>query len=166
MVRTNRIGQVRGLSLEHLITQLGGKPRSFAEIHYEIQQAKQIGNTQRVATLQLYLASLYECEGAHLIAEKYLTSTQESPSFPTSSAPLSTKYEFSPIETELVQALASGPKNRYELIDALYGATSDVSAGENRLKNILHRIRSRYPELIRYKRGRYELSPEAFNSKP
>lgn len=52
------------------------------------------------------------------------------------------------LEQGLICALSEGPKTRYELIDCIYPEGKNILALENRLKQILHRLRKRYPGLI------------------
>ncbi|NUM87940.1 MAG: hypothetical protein HUU37_01935 [Bdellovibrionales bacterium] len=46
---------------------------------------------------------------------------------------------------------------RMELVIALYGGRIDPEAGENRLKNLLNRVRKKYPGLIVTENGRYRI---------
>ena len=66
--------------------------------------------------------------------------------------------DLSEMEEKLLQYLATGPKEKGEVLDYLYGDRIDTSARENRLKNLLFRLRKRDAQMIRTEQGRLVLN--------
>jgi hypothetical protein len=64
----------------------------------------------------------------------------------------------SDLENNLIEQLATKPKSTHELIAALYGPRGSFFDRENRLKQLLHRVRKKRPQLIRYESGCYFLN--------
>ena len=62
------------------------------------------------------------------------------------------------LEDRLVMLLKNGPRDKFELMDGLYGNLLSVEVRENRLKNLLNRIRKKSPGLVHLWNGRYEIS--------
>jgi hypothetical protein len=63
------------------------------------------------------------------------------------------------LEERLLSLLASSRKTKYELAVSLYGEALPLQSTEARLKNILYRIRKKYPSLIHFKNAQYSLDP-------
>ena len=59
------------------------------------------------------------------------------------------------IEDRLLRFLQSGPKDKFELAEHLYGTSIDCETIINRTKRVLNRIRCKNPSLIVYGQGRY-----------
>jgi len=68
---------------------------------------------------------------------------------------LSEKNKLSEQESHVLQALLSGPQSRHDLIEKLWGNSVDFFSLENRLKQILHRIRKKSPTLLGFNEGKY-----------
>jgi len=61
------------------------------------------------------------------------------------------------LEGKLLSLLHSGPRDKFFLMDELYGKNLSIETRENRLKNLLNRIRTKSPGLIRFWSGKYEI---------
>jgi len=62
------------------------------------------------------------------------------------------------LEEKLLELLSTGSKDKFELMDAIYGNLIDYDSKEGRFKNLLNRVRTRFPDLIRFKDQKYFLS--------
>jgi hypothetical protein len=60
------------------------------------------------------------------------------------------------LECRLLEILGEGPHNKFELMEALYGG-GNILGLENRLKQLLHRVRKKHPALIGIENGNYFL---------
>jgi tetratricopeptide (TPR) repeat protein len=65
--------------------------------------------------------------------------------------------KFSKMEQKLVDLISEGPLSRYDIIERLYSNDIDLEAGENRLKNLLNRLKKKYPSLIGRCDGKYTI---------
>ena len=63
-----------------------------------------------------------------------------------------------PLELRLIEILNEGPKDKFELIETLYGQSDSFFACENRLKNLLNRVRNRHPGKLKFQDGKYLIS--------
>lgn len=63
----------------------------------------------------------------------------------------------SSLEERLLKLLWSGPVEKWELIERLYGAGGDALRLENRFKNLMARVRAKYPGAVLHRDGRYSL---------
>ncbi|MNL58796.1 hypothetical protein D3C87_1824650 [compost metagenome] len=61
------------------------------------------------------------------------------------------------MEDRLVCLVSCRPRDKFEIIDDLYGEKIDFDAAENRLKNLLNRLRKKRPGLIQLIDGRYHI---------
>ena len=66
--------------------------------------------------------------------------------------------KFHEAEEKVFAILARGAKDKFELIQELYGDKIDFNSAENRLKNLLFRIRKKSPDLIKLLHGKYQLT--------
>lgn len=160
---------------QFLIDDLGFSPKSFAEIQYEIGCAQKRKDFLKEVSLQILLSifffnekslkqafqiiklSLEKLEKRELIScrhygiarniSKRIEAIENSTIIP--------KDNLSQLEAKLIESLNSSPKTKFEIIDELYGSEIDSFAAENRLKNILFRLKSKFPGLIRLKNGKY-----------
>jgi tetratricopeptide (TPR) repeat protein len=64
----------------------------------------------------------------------------------------------SPVEESLVQFLAEKPRGKFEITDHLFGKDLHPLTAENRLKNLIHRVRKKVPGLILLKGEAYTLA--------
>lgn len=62
------------------------------------------------------------------------------------------------LEGKLIDILIKKPQTKSELCQLLYGDRIDITAKENRLGNLLNRVRKRHPNLIILKENKYYLS--------
>lgn len=67
-----------------------------------------------------------------------------------------------PLEAQVITLLGQGPKTKIDLITALYGERMDIEVTENRLKNLLSRIRKKRPGLILFTEGRYRIADKLY----
>jgi hypothetical protein len=70
----------------------------------------------------------------------------------------------SKLENQLVQALEAGPKDKFEILSALYGSALDPFSAENRFFNLLNRLKKKAPGLVYYQAGKYHLSSRHLSS--
>jgi hypothetical protein len=61
------------------------------------------------------------------------------------------------LETTLIQLLDERPRDKFELVSALYGDQIGFVVAENRLKNLLNRVRKKSPGAIVLENGCYRL---------
>jgi hypothetical protein len=59
------------------------------------------------------------------------------------------------LEFKLLKLLWSGPIPKWDLIEKLYPQDSDSYAIENRFKNLVARLRKKYPEVLQFNDGQY-----------
>jgi hypothetical protein len=69
----------------------------------------------------------------------------------------SNQAALSAMESRLVEILAGGARDRHALIRELWGDQGDYFDLENRLKQLLHRVRKKRSDLLGYADGRYFL---------
>ena len=67
-----------------------------------------------------------------------------------------------PMEESLLRHISKSPRSKFEIIEFLFGVQIDFEAAENRLKNLLGRLRRKRPDLIVFENGRYRISDEVF----
>jgi len=70
------------------------------------------------------------------------------------------------LENQLIELLSQEPREKFELMDALYGKKLSFEVRENRFKVLLSRLRTKRPGLIVLKKARYHLSEVASVSLP
>jgi hypothetical protein len=70
------------------------------------------------------------------------------------------------LESELILILSKKPCTKFELMDALYGTLIDHESKENRLKNLMSRVRTRFPGLILLEDSSYRISEPEKNKIP
>lgn len=68
------------------------------------------------------------------------------------------RSKLSPLEESLVRFLAASSRGKFEITDHLFGAKLHPFTAENRLKNLIHRIRKKHPGLIIFENDLYSLS--------
>lgn len=147
--KQDRGSREHGLSLAHL-----------SQLHFEL------GNkikAESVLLLALSVGNKDVQSACHILSEKYQINYKVLPSevsIPTWTERVEedNKNVLSPLESQLIQLLSQSPKDKFELMDLLYGELIDVESKEGRLKNILFRLRSRYPNLIKLKDQKYYLA--------
>ncbi|MNU07531.1 hypothetical protein D3C72_2531640 [compost metagenome] len=62
------------------------------------------------------------------------------------------------LEERIVALLSSKPRDKYKLIEDLYGDRIEINAAENRLKNLLNRLRKKIPGRIVFENGLYKIA--------
>lgn len=88
----------------------------------------------------------------------HLTSTQILPTWKERLLDSKTSQPLSKLEAQIIMLLSEGPRTKFELMDELYGDLIDHESKENRLKNLLSRVRSRLPNLILFQDQKYSIS--------
>ena len=73
--------------------------------------------------------------------------------------------KLSPVEESLIAFLASGPKEKFAITDHLFGKDLHPLKAENRLKNLVHRVRKKFPGLIHFDHDHYSLADAALPTK-
>jgi tetratricopeptide (TPR) repeat protein len=68
----------------------------------------------------------------------------------------------SKLEQKVIELLTEGPHTAKELIEALYGTQLSQDVTQNRLNNLLSRLRKKFPKLIRFSEGSYFLAEMPF----
>lgn len=160
---------------------LGTEPKTFAECYHRIKQCERSKDLKQLLALQGYLTLLYWEAKAYVMIDdqiKILNSlvTQvASDNEPTKITKLILKFidtlKTSNIDTTLHECILTkqeahligtlekhGPQSKFQLIEILFGENIDIFSGENRLKNLLSRIRQKAPDSILFKEGSYYLS--------
>jgi hypothetical protein len=66
--------------------------------------------------------------------------------------------KLSPVEERLLHFLSSGAREKFEIADHLFGRDLHPLKAENRIKNLVHRIRKKFPGLIVFEQDRYFLA--------
>lgn len=59
------------------------------------------------------------------------------------------------LEEQLIQFLSQTPRDKFEIIENIYGHNIDFMVSENRLKNLLNRLRKKYQGRIVFENGKY-----------
>jgi predicted outer membrane protein len=68
------------------------------------------------------------------------------------------KIRIGGLEDQLLRYLSKGPQSKQEIIEKLYGIKIDPLSAENRLKNLLNRVRRKQKNLVGFDEGRYYLN--------
>jgi hypothetical protein len=68
------------------------------------------------------------------------------------------KIKLSPGEETLLHFLSKQPRNKFELMEHIFPDETDVLVAENRLKNLLHRLRKKAPGLLVFENEEYRLA--------
>ncbi len=66
------------------------------------------------------------------------------------------------LEQKVLELLSEKPRSKVDLIEHLYGTRLERSVTENRLNNLLARIRKRFPGLVIHAEGKYRMKEEAY----
>jgi tetratricopeptide (TPR) repeat protein len=157
------------LAVQALEAEAGSKDYFMALLHRGIlyYEMKDLKNAKLELEKVLIAPFLEVKEGAkvlaNLIAGKELYPVDEFLITPSlKKEVLEYKQKQNPVlgdhEFLLVKRLFNSPLSRYEIIEAIYPQNIPISSLENRLKNLLNRMRKKYPGLIKNKNGRYELT--------
>lgn len=77
----------------------------------------------------------------------------------TQAVPASKTVSFTEMESALLEALTEKPHSSVDLVERLYGKAGDFGAKENRLKQLLHRIKRKAPQLVCRMGPTYTLAP-------
>jgi hypothetical protein len=72
--------------------------------------------------------------------------------------PTKTPSTLSKLEDQLVSFLSTGPRERSEILNHLYGDSLAYGTKLNRFKSLLTTLRRKSAEIVRYKDGQYELT--------
>lgn len=72
------------------------------------------------------------------------------------------QQRLSRLEGELLKFIATSPRTKFEIIEHLYKEKIDFKLLEDRLKNLMSRLRKRRPGLVVLDGGKYRISDESF----
>jgi hypothetical protein len=59
------------------------------------------------------------------------------------------------LEQKVISTLSQNPRDKFDLIEELYGAEESFFLFENRLKNLLNRVRRKYPGQLVFSENKY-----------
>lgn len=147
--KKDRGSREHGLALAHqseLYFEQGLKSQGHSSLLFAIS----VGNKDVQSACQV-VADQYQVNLKTLPFESTLPTWQER-------ATEGQQVVLSPLESQLIQLLSQSPKDKYELMDQLYGELINFESKEGRLKNLLSRLRTRYPDLIVLREQKYHLS--------
>ncbi|MGZ3774574.1 MAG: hypothetical protein ACXVCY_02055 [Pseudobdellovibrionaceae bacterium] len=167
--------------IEYYITELKAKvglsSYSYAQIIFLIKQSepgKNEGSLQQFINLNLLMALFYYKSGSMVTYKKYFDTAAENAKkikyqfeFIIDSLSLATinsepkmagSDTFSKVELNLLEVLKKCQKlDKHSLIELLYGPSVDFFTAENRLKNLIFRIRKKKKSLVVFKDGYFSL---------
>ncbi len=61
----------------------------------------------------------------------------------------------SSLEFKVLKLLWSGPVGKWDLIERIYPEESDSTLSENRFKNLVARLRKKFPDVLQFREGQY-----------
>lgn len=61
-------------------------------------------------------------------------------------------------ESQFIEYISKSPRDKFEIIEHLYGNIINLEQAENRFKNLLSRVRKKYPSLFIFEDGKYKIS--------
>lgn len=67
-------------------------------------------------------------------------------------------------EAQLIKFLSTGPKDKNDIIDEIYGKNMDYESVDSRFRVLLMRLRKKKPSLVVYEQKQYRISDENFLS--
>lgn len=163
-----------------LIGKLHSSPTTFAECHNLIKKYHRTAQKEQLILMHSYLALLYLEAGAitilkeqvltlkklksELLEEVEINSTLLScideliRNFSEEVSQNNERSIFSSQELQFIELLQNrGPLDKFEIISALFGNEIDFFKAENRMKNLVFRIRKKCPDKILLTRGKYSL---------
>lgn len=139
---------------------------NYAQLNFLINKFRTGQDEQSKQTLvHLYLlmALLYHSNGSYLTFQKYFSLADELAqrfkyrfqdiieAFKTESGQKKDSVgnqNFSETELKLINIIKKEKLNKFDLIERLYGTDADILVAENRLKNLIFRIRKKNKGLI------------------
>jgi tetratricopeptide (TPR) repeat protein len=74
----------------------------------------------------------------------------------------SASVKLSKLEQRILELLSQKARSKSELIEALYGSRLSLEVTQNRLHNLMNRLRKKFPALISFGDGNYFLSESPF----
>lgn len=139
----------------HLLIELGREP----EAEVDLESARLSGHPEVQEAIHVVTALLARKRGSAVpsVHKENLTPTWRSRLENGATSP----DRLGELEEKLVSLLASGPKDKFDLIESIYGNALSFEVSENRLKVLLNRLRKKRPGLILFTLGRYRLVDEA-----
>lgn len=139
-----------GLSLVHR-AQLFYEMKVFPSAHEDLSHALLIPHAEVQSACQA-MAKKYNLNLKSLASQAVLPTWQERMKESPAEKPL-TK-----LESRLLELISEAPRTKFEIMDSLYGDLLDFEVKENRFKNLLSRLRSRFPDLIFLDDQKYHLN--------
>lgn len=133
----------------------------FAELHSVYRWARKRRDLPLAARALQRIAFEYERLGALAAAARYSRKAEALTSEDVRKPLVQAAVRLTPLEAKVMELLAEGSKDRFELMEALYGNSISLGLLENRLKNLLSRLKAKCPGQIIFENGKYRLVAEA-----
>ncbi|MGZ3694573.1 MAG: hypothetical protein ACXWQO_10360 [Bdellovibrionota bacterium] len=152
--RDNIFGLIHGLALAHrghLYCQLG----RLIDAQVDLEQIQQSDFSAVKAAAEI-LAALLAKQPASLSQPPGLLRTWSERLEDFNSG--KNKLRLSPVEEKLIQFLSEKPRSKFEITDHIFGTELHPLKAENRLKNLIHRVRKKFPGLIYLENEQYFLA--------
>ncbi|MGZ3771858.1 MAG: hypothetical protein ACXWRZ_18865 [Bdellovibrio sp.] len=161
--------------VKRLLSKLPLSGCSYAEINFmlgKMSGATDENSIQNVIHLNFLMALLYFLSGSQLSAKKYLDNActnakktiyefqEDLNRFLVEMEPQQKDKindNFSPMEIKLIEILKINKTDKFILLEKLYGEKVNLLVAENRLKNLLFKLRQKHKNLILFKDGFFEL---------
>ncbi len=137
-----------------------------------LEESKRLKDLPMIIECKYALAQYYLQQSAERRARQIISSAIEDAKEPKSHAyrhklealhrqlqkpATSPTPQITPLEAKLIEFLESQPLNCLELSENLYGDKISIEAAEGRVKNLLHRLRAKFPNLLEIKDNKYHL---------
>lgn len=68
------------------------------------------------------------------------------------------KNKLGDMESKFISYIAETPRDKFQIIEYLFGTTMEFEKMENRFKNLLGRVRKKHPNLLVFENGKYRIS--------
>jgi tetratricopeptide (TPR) repeat protein len=136
----------------HLLCELGR--RAEARLDYE---AAKLGNFKEVEAALEMIEPLLNGETPKPSENSALLPTWRERSLELRSE---ARPKLSALEEKLIGFLSSGPQDRIDILEAIYGSNLDYETKLNRFKSLLGTLRKKYPNFVHCEQGKYRLADE------
>jgi len=143
----------------HLLVSLS----RFTEASQILEELKILNFPEVIATLKILELSLLEAKKKlHSSSElKMLDMANSLPTWKERFLELIDKLsgrQTENLEDQLIDLLQKESLDKFDLVERLYGSQNSFFMFENRLKNLLNRVRKKYPKRLEFKDNKYSLS--------
>lgn len=110
-------------------------------------------NFEEMFEIQKVLLNIYQGKDFNNISIKNLTQSWREKVSRKNKVP-----KLGKVQEKFLGILLEGPKSKNDIIDLLYPEGGEYFSLENRFKNLIGKLRKKFPDLIVYKDGLYQLS--------